>query len=124
MNEPISLIKKLNQHLGLTENENLNSNNRLEGWTRYEFSRPDNRTYGYDYIIGMIEFWLGVDLVDTRYTILHLGTDKPEIEDLSFFELINAIKTDWILSSYISIYSEGYSKVIHINDSGYYWKSF
>jgi hypothetical protein len=41
MNDTISLIKKSNQHLGFTDNENLNSDNRLEGWTRYEFSRPD-----------------------------------------------------------------------------------
>ncbi len=119
-----TLAKKLNQQLVLTDNENLNSNNRLEGFTRYEFTRTDNRTYGYDYMIGMIEFWLGQDSVNTEYTILHLDFDNPEIEGLNFYELMDAIKNDWDLGSYLSVYSNGYKKVIHINDFGYYWKNF
>ncbi len=119
-----NLTKKLNEHLGLIENENLNSDNRLIGWTQYEFTRSDNRLYGYDYIIGMIELWLGSDPIDTKYTILHLIHEKPEIEGLAFFELMDLIKTEWSLGSKLSIYSEGYQKVIHINDFGCYWKSF
>lgn len=124
MKDKTSLIQKLNLQLGLIGNENLNSDNRLKGWTKYEMTRPSGRTYGYDYILGTIEMWLGSDSEDTRYTILHLTFEKPEIENLEFFELINLLREDWSWNSYISIYSTNYEKIIHINDFGYYWKNF
>ena len=116
--------KKLNQNLGLTENENLNSTNRLVGWAQYEFKRAYGRAYGYDYLFGMIEFWLGSDPVETKYSVLNLTHERPEIENLGFFELMDLIKSDGDMGGYMSIYSEGYQKIIHINDFGYYWKNF
>jgi hypothetical protein len=119
-----SLLQKLNKHLGLKDQENLNSNNRLEGWTKYEHIHDNGRNYGYDYLIGMIEHWLGSEKIDTKYTILNLTREKPEIEGLEFFELMNLIKENWDWGGFMSIYSNNYEKIIHVNDFGYYWKNF
>ncbi len=77
MLKPPTLYQQITTHLGLTKNENLNSNNRLEGWTKYEFTREDGRAYGYNYLVGMVELWLGVDPLDIKYTVLKLLDEQP-----------------------------------------------